>query len=107
MTPPHRPLRGQFFSPFHGALSARDAGNILAGAAAKMCGLDYVFTMSSFGYINQLKPKNAWEVIYFPGKVGLEMVPYIKNLRGLGSVPYGEKWESYLMQDWGYKNYKE
>jgi hypothetical protein len=80
--------------------SGRDAGNILAGAAANKTGVDYTTAMTGFGSLqmaNNYKPLGA---IIFSSfmmtnpSIGSAMVPY-----------FGESQVSHNMQSYGYTTY--
>jgi RHS repeat-associated protein len=74
-------------------VSARDAGNILAGAAASHCRLPFEFSMSMFGIVNAggNQPSGILKALALYG--AHNPLPF-----------YGEARVSHWMQRWGYKN---
>jgi hypothetical protein len=80
--------------------SGRDAGNILAGAAANKAGLDYTTAMTGFGSLqmaNNSKPLGA--VIFSTFMMANPSI-------GSGMVPnFGESQVSHNMQSYGYNIY--
>jgi RHS repeat-associated protein len=80
--------------------SARDAGNILAGAAAKKAGLDFTTAMTGFGSLQMAGNSKTLAVPIF---LLLRSTPF-----GSSFIPnYGENEASHKMQKYGYSNWNQ
>ena len=78
--------------------SGRDAGNILAGAAAYRTGLDFSTAMTGFGSLQMANNRKALGLVLF--------MFYMSKPLGSASVPnYGEAPVSHRMQVYGYHIY--
>ena len=82
--------------------SARDAGNILAGAAAAQAGLPYDYAMSGFGALHLANDNKIIGLIILLGSSVYSM----SGEGGLQNLPnYGEKPVPHEMQSYGFRNY--